>query len=307
MSANVTELYPKSSPEDFRVTTAFQSARQRLSFLLYDRDGKPLNLVDTDMLEAGNEEAVPNQEPEFSDGQVPKRADDLVVRIIYRLGVQRSDVPYAVVGKIEDAECGKVSFIFEGRDLAYAGIYQAQIQVGKHKLEKYVPGRADDIELFHTYPIFISVEPNVESPLHNSKTITIPEVRMHLFDNDPAKNLTLAENEFSDAEILSAATHAIDIWNDTLPPVAYRDSSNFPYKAKWLDGTVAILLSRIAKRKMRNTLAYRAGGVQTDDQNFQLYQQMADIMMQEYKHWVAETKMSINMQMGFSSLGGIGH
>jgi hypothetical protein len=259
------------------------------------------------MLESGNEEATPDTAPEFSDGQLPNRPEDLVVRIIYRLGVDRGDIPYAVVGAVDDASCAKVSFLFEGRDLEYAGIYQAQIQVGKNKLEPVVPGRADDIFLFHTYPVFINVEPNLNSPLSNSKTITIPEVRMHLFDNDPTKNLTLAEAEFSDAEILSAATHAIDIWNDTLPPVAYRDSSNFTYKAKWLDGTVGILLTRIARRKMRNTLTYQAGGVQTDDQNYQLYQQLGSMMLEEYKHWVEETKMSINMQMGFSSLGGIGY
>lgn len=304
MSVSVTELHPKTSPKDFRVTTAFQHARQRLSFVLYDRDGKQLDISNTDMLEAGDPEARPVTDPDFDDGQLPKRIEDLEVRIIYR--VESDQAPYAVVGKIDDAACGKVSFHFEPKDLKYSGIYQAQIQIGKKAGGPTNIGTTSEWYLFHTYPLFINVEHNIDAPYTHNTGITIPEVRMHLFDNDPAQNLTLGDHEFSDAEILSAALHAVDLWNEALPPIAPFTGSNFPFKAKWLDGTVAVLLTRIANRKRRNTLSYSAGGVNVDDQNYQIYEQMGQNKLQEYMSWVEQKKMSINMQRGFSSMGGIG-
>ena len=306
MSVNVTDLYPKSSPQDFRVTTAFQGTRQRLSFVLYDHDGKVLNLTDTDMLEAGDSDAVPETKPDFDDGQLPTRAEDLEVQLIYRLGISSLNTPYAIIGKIEKPECGMVTFTLNPPDLRYAGIYSAQIQLGKKMNKAANIGTADELYTFYVYPAFINVEKNISCPYEDSLTITIPEVRMHMFDNDPAQNLTLDAVEFSDSEIMSAALHAVDIWNDTLPPVAYSDGSNFPYRAKWLDGTVAVLYQRIAHRKRRNTLQYSAGGVSIDDQNYQTYAAVAAQMMAEYKQWVEQKKQSINLQLGFGSYGGIG-
>lgn len=295
MPVTVVDLFPTSKPSMYKSTTAIQGARQRLVFKLYDREGKPVDLTSKTLAEAGDMEAQPEEVAEFDDGQKPL-ANDNFVDLVYRVDVNKEQ-PTKIRGEILNQECATVAFTLNSDDLRLPGIYLGSIQVG-----------TNDDYLFAQYPVYINVEPNIATPYNYVGVLTIPEVRMHLLDTDPSLNTLLDDYEFSDAEILNAMRKPVDYWNEALPPIAPYQHTTFPFRHNWLEGTCGYLLKSAAFKLRRNALDYSAAGLTIEDTpRAEFYLQLADKMLQEYFAWVSEKKMSINLGMGFGTIGGIGH
>lgn len=296
MSTTPVELYPSDNPRAYRGTTVLQGARQRLSFFLCDRDGKHVNLLDKSLVEGGEKAAQPSDMPAFSDNQAPRSKDKLSVVFQFKIEFGEYKKPVRVEGEILEAECGQVSFLLEQCHLKRPGIYLAQIIVYYNK----------DYPLA-TYYAYITIEEDMNAP-NAVGILTIPEVRMHLRDTDPTLNTLLDEYEFTETEIMNALRKPIDLWNEALPPVSPFTPANFPFRYNWLEATCGFLLRSAAHRLRRNILNYNAGGISINDEpNYQLYENMAMKLIDDYKAWVSDKKTSINMNIGFSSVGGIGY
>ena len=151
---------------------------------------------------------------------------------------------------------------------------------------------------------YIEFMPNNFSTRSIGGPITVPEVRMDLMDMCPDANYLLDELEFTDAEVIHAMRKAVDLWNESNPPIGGYTYDSFPYRANWLKGTAAILLRMVAHKYRRNTLRYSAGGVTVADQErAEAYMRDANRLMEEYMQWVVDKKVSINMSLGYGRIG----
>lgn len=140
------------------------------------------------------------------------------------------------------------------------------------------------------------------SAVGNTGFISDLDVRIWLRDNDPAANYLLDDYEFSDEEIRTAATLAVDFWNETLPDVKSYELYDFPYRHALLQGTCAKLLQMAANRYRRNDLQYQTGGGVVQDQaKAQQYDAAAAPLWQAFAQWVQAKKVSLNMRMGWGS------
>lgn len=292
-----TELYPTDHPKVFRSATVLQRSSARLNFYLCDKDGKRVDITSSYQVESGEKCAIPEDGPAFENNQTPKESPRLFAKLVFRNDFFAYNEPAKIVdGVINDPKTGHVSFELTPELSERAGIFLAQIQVGIN--EDYV---------FGAYSLYINIEPNLAKQ-QLCGLLTIPEIRMHLRDQDPALNTLLDEYEFTETEIMHAIRKPVDLWNEALPPVAPHSPSTFPYRYNWLEATCAFLLKSAAHRLRRNILDYSAGGVTVQDQaNYDRYEAIAAKMLDEYKAWTADRKTAINFSLGFSSLGGIGY
>jgi len=140
------------------------------------------------------------------------------------------------------------------------------------------------------------------NPVGNTGFLSEMDVRIWLRDNDPSANLLLDDYEFSVEEIRTAATLAVDFWNESLPNIKSYELYDFPYRHALLQGTSAKLLQMAANRYRRNDLQYQTGGGAVADQaKAQPYEAAAMQLWQEYTQWVAMKKRSLNMSMGWGN------
>lgn len=292
-----TELYPTDHPKVFRSATVLQGSSARLNFYLCDKDGKRVDITSSYQVESGEKCAVPEDGPVFENNQTPRESPRLFAKLVFRNDFFDYNEPAKIIdGIINNPKTGHVSFELTPELSERAGIFLAQIQVGIN--EDYV---------FGAYSLYINIEPNLAKQ-QLCGLLTIPEIRMHLRDQDPALNTLLDEYEFTETEIMHAIRKPVDLWNEALPPVAPHSPSTFPYRYNWLEATCAFLLKSAAHRLRRNILDYSAGGVTVQDQaNYDRYEAIAAKMLDEYKAWTADRKTAINFSLGFSSLGGIGY
>lgn len=137
----------------------------------------------------------------------------------------------------------------------------------------------------------------------NEGTISEMDIRMFLRDYDPEENLLLDDYEFSQEEIRTAMTLAVDKWNDTPPEVSNYSIDNFPWRYYFLLQTCANLLTIAAHRYARNDLTYSVPGGAVNDQNkSQPYQAMAARMSAEFNQWMRLKKNQIQAHIGWCTI-----
>jgi hypothetical protein len=126
------------------------------------------------------------------------------------------------------------------------------------------------------------------------------DIRIWLRDTDPAANLLIDDVEFSPEEIRTAATLAVDVFNDEPPYVTGFDVYTFPYRSALLRGTAANLLFMAAHRFRRNKLQYTIPGGGVSDQNKDAeYDAAGQRLWAEYKAWIATYKRAVNIHQGW--------
>jgi len=151
---------------------------------------------------------------------------------------------------------------------------------------------------------YLQVAPSLEES--HVGPITIPEVRMALWDTCPTDNTLLDDYEFTDTQIMSALRRPIDRWNETSPNVIAYTPATFPFREHWLIATIGYLMRIAAHHYRRNHLTYQAGGVSVNDKDkFNEYEQVARIRLEEYDSWMRNKKVEINVSMGYGSLGSL--
>ena len=75
-------------------------------------------------------------------------------------------------------------------------------------------------------------------------------------------------------------------------------------RSHWIDVTIGFLKNMAADWYERNHLQYQAGGVTIDDRNkWQSYRKDGQFRLQQYKDWLKDVKVQLNMQGGWGRSG----
>lgn len=149
-------------------------------------------------------------------------------------------------------------------------------------------------EYFCYYQVDLGLDGLVNSTSSNG--LSIGMIRMALLDYSRDANILLNDLEFSDVMITSAIMRPINDWNATPPDLGRYTACTFPWVEPWLRATCAYLLEMAAVKYTRNALPHNAGGLTMDPNNKgSAYLQMAQMLRQEWKAWVATKKTELNM------------
>ena len=139
---------------------------------------------------------------------------------------------------------------------------------------------------------------------------TVADVRRKI-DDFASKNDLQKAVEYSDYDIVHALIRAVQIWNETPPPLKnyVYNCVNYPFKDLWVEGAVAELLFASVMHYLRNKLQMQSGGLNIDAKNKDAaYKQIADEARRNYMERLIAWKYSINMNQvwgGVSSAYGV--
>ena len=148
----------------------------------------------------------------------------------------------------------------------------------------------------------------VEGGLFGSGSLTGPpsvaEIRLFLRDYRQENEL-LDTYDFDLSEISLATYMPVQYWNESLPPINAKYSSrSFPYRYHWMMAICAHLYSIAGEHYRRNRLPYSAGGMQINDKDkANEYEQKSAQLMQEFKSFVREKKVSLNLEAAWGEVG----
>jgi hypothetical protein len=192
---------------------------------------------------------------------------------------------------VTDAANGVVQFDLDATHTRDAGVFMGEILI------------QNDEDTVAGYQFYLHVDPTPGSGDMTGPP-TEAEIRLHMRDSMPDENYLIDELDFDLAEIGAAIGRPVMYWNESLPPIGTYDTTNFPYRYHWLEGIVANLCFMAAEHYRRNTQNRAAGGIVVNDLGReQPYLLEGQRRWEEYKKWVANKKVSINIQMGYSTFG----
>ena len=253
--------------------------------------GQEKDIIITLYDEAGNAVDIDSYIPEGAESSSSSSGTGLVVKLVAGQW-HDCDVDFTIEGTVIDASAGQVQFHFSPSHTNKPGIFVASVGITYDDVLQY--------QMMH----YLEFMPNNFNISSVGGPITVPEVRMYMMDMCPVANYLLDELEFTDAEVISAMRMAVDLYNEANPPVGGYTYDSFPYRANWIKGSAAILLRMVANRYRRNTLRYSAGGITVADQErTDSYMRDAERYMEEYKQWVTDKKVAINLSLGYGRIG----
>lgn len=198
----------------------------------------------------------------------------------------------AVVKSEEDAVNGIVYLAVDRVLTQKAGVWLAMALVWDHGI------------LRKQYPFYFEITPNlaVYTP---AGPITITEVRMAVRDLCPEMNFLIDTVEFKDHEVAWAIRRPIEYWNEVPPPITQFTPSNFPFRYHWMEAVIGELLVLVATWLRRNDLDYSAGGLSVQDtKKWGDYIKMAEGRKKDWKEFVKNKKIEMNLEGGYGNLGG---
>lgn len=135
---------------------------------------------------------------------------------------------------------------------------------------------------------------------------SIAEIKLHIWDNDPADNLWLGVEEFDIAQIAACVERPVNYWNESQPPIrVYYNTSNFPFRYFWLEAIISCLYKMAAMHYTRVHLPYQQqGGLMIDDKNkAKEYMAIAEAKWNEFKDFVLRKKVEINAWGAVGTVG----
>lgn len=201
-------------------------------------------------------------------------------------------VTYDFPGTILNASIGQVQAVVDVSNLNGPGIFQAEFRVLN-----------SDGSIATSNAFLLTVERSLFGA-QLSGPPSFAEIRLFMRDSAPAENRLLDEVSFDDAELAAAINMPVLYWNEALPPVAPMTTQSFPFRYNWIQATIGQLLLISTEWYRKNRLAYSAGGTTVDDMDkAQLCEQAGLRRWQEYKDWVKQKKIQINIESGFGTLG----
>jgi hypothetical protein len=201
---------------------------------------------------------------------------------------------WATVKTVEDANQGIVYIELTPANTALAGIWPAMAIVVTCGVARKV------------FPFHLEIMPSLDQINAGSGPLTIYEVRIALRDTDPALNNLIDAYDFQDHEIAFMIRKALDIWKETPPhTVAPYTINDFPFRHHWIEVTVGQLMIMASDWLRRNDLDYSAAGLTIKDTaKWPYYLKEGQRRIDEFKAWAIQTKYTINIDGGFSSMGG---
>lgn len=198
---------------------------------------------------------------------------------------------WEVSAEIVDASAGLVRATLDAETVAQAGIYECNWAVVDSEDAPHVVDRG-----------ILSIERSLFGDLRTVKKglgpPTLQELRMRLMDSSASENLLLQDTEFKDEQLLLAMFEPVRAWNESLPPLRTFTTRDFPFRGAWIMGVQAQLYMTAAGNYRRNRLKHIAGGVAVDDLNKeQEYMAEGVRLWNDYKDWMGNKKVSINMRL----------
>jgi len=191
---------------------------------------------------------------------------------------------------IVDKTTGQVRLDAEEDTLPDAGMFIGVVELWNKGVRRKV------------VPLYFAVEPTLTSG-SNVWPLTIAEVRLALRDSCPEINLLLDEKEYADKEIAFHIRRAVDYWNEVPPPIRKYTPATFPFHFNWTEAVIGQLMQTVAIWKLRNHLEYAADGVTVDDtRRWRDYVELGKMKWEEYKNWVKQKKIEINIDGGFAKM-----
>ncbi len=235
----------------------------------------------------------PDKCDESSSSSFASQDDILCPRLFVREAFIDPAILINTGGEIVQENPGKIRFVLDETDTKRAGMFVAEIvyERGARRL--------------HVQPIFVGIEPSANAILGDlSPALTISWIRMMLRDTCPEANFLLDEVEFSDAEIAFALRHPIDEFNETPPPLQLPFTPlTFPFRNFHSRAAIGELLIMAGAWYQRNHLSYSAAGVSVNDRDkAQSYLALGERYRAEWKDWVINKKIEINVDKGFAQL-----
>lgn len=271
-----------------RVLPVNKGVCSTIQWEIRDRTGAPVDISSYVECEEGEDS---------SEGEV-------CGQVIFRFGdiLGETSTIYQIVGEVVDAESGLVQVTLSEALTALPGIFQMEVGVTTQSdddPESYI--------LVLTDKGMLSVERglfgDISSPGGYIGPPTINEIRLTLRDT-VVENQLIDSLEFDDAELIFALTRPLRYWNETPPPVATFNATNFPFHEMWLRATVAQLLKTAAYWYERNRLAASHGGISVDDMNKgNPYVQLSTLLQREWEDFVITRKVQINAGLAFGTVG----
>lgn len=274
-------------PERLRNVTVTEDQLATIELAILDHEGNPVDLTDYDLGNAGS--SISN-----SEDSIP-HADN--IRMLVREYVGRGGTYAEAAVSVTDAPTGLVQVAVPEAVACNPGVYWAALQIMN----------ASDQILFEN-SFLISVMPSVTKNRRRRHGMpTIPEIRLHLRDSSPEENYLLDAVTFSDAEIMACLGRCVDYWNDIMPPLRRKyTTETFPYRYQWLEGTIASLFKLAAEFYQKNDLQVSAGGVSVGDTaKAQWYLQQGQLRWAEFERWARSAKIAENVRGGFGGMHSI--
>lgn len=119
----------------------------------------------------------------------------------------------------------------------------------------------------------------------------------------PECNKLIEGTEFTPEEIKMALIMALEKFNTTPPLVLTYSLEQFPIVSMLMLGATARLMDMAVIAKNRNRLPYSDAGLSVDDDGqAPQYQQVKQIMMQEFEEWMRNYKKAINVEQCYGGI-----
>lgn len=188
-----------------------------------------------------------------------------------------------------DKETSKVSFQLPKEIFTTAGIYS--VDIGLFAEGAKYPALINCGYLLVERTAFTAFEKR------GSQMPRIDDIRQILADYSE-ENTLWKENEFSSGDIIQALLQPVRYWNAATPNLQFYtfSPSTFPFMEPWMRATAGYLCRRAVTHYMRNKLLTAHAGIQGDDLNRnQEYQQYGEILLSEWRQWVAREKRALNV------------
>lgn len=191
-----------------------------------------------------------------------------------------------------DAKIGLVTLVVTTQESRRVGIWTAMALIWEHGI------------LRKLFPFYYEVIPNLAMSNYGG-TITLPELRLAIRDVCPEINFLLDAKEYDEHELMWAIRRPIEYWNEIPPPVRTFSMEDFPFRYHWLEASVGELMRMVAVWMRRNDLDYSAAGLTVaDTKKWPDYMKLGMERLNEYKAFVRQKKIEINIQGGFQQMGG---
>lgn len=163
-------------------------------------------------------------------------------------------------------------------------------------------------KLRHVFKCCIQIQKSFQGcSKDHFQPLTIAQVRMALYDTSGQQNQLLDDLQFSDVVIARCMKRAVKDWNQMPPQLATGQTvATFPYTANLCDGAVGYVLQMAANRYIRNQMRHSNAGLSMDDSDKgQLYLQLANSLISQWKAWVQTKKNQLNMLQCMGSISDI--
>jgi hypothetical protein len=201
---------------------------------------------------------------------------------------------FVKVCEVEQQNPGLVSCILPAGYLKDAGVYRSEVMITDTNGDK----------LYFAVPYWFCIEKSLFTDSNGA--LTIPEVRLNMRDVCITQNILINALEFSDEEIITAIKKPVDEFNALYQPKTSYTVSSFPgrWRFFWMNAVIGYLLRIAALSYSRNHLPYSTGGISVDDKNkANEYLTQSSMYLGEWRDFIKNTKLEINIGNGFGYIG----